>query len=77
MEAAFRECVEEFRDDGHTVLLSSHILAEVEHLCDRVSIMRAGVVVSRARSPTCDTLTRTSISAELERRATSGRAPGV
>ena len=68
MEAAFRECVEEFRDDGHTVLLSSHILAEVEHLCDRVSIMRGrrrGVGLAR-RPATPDP---TSISAELERAA--------
>ena len=69
MEAAFRECVEEFRDDGHTVLLSSHILAEVEHLCDRVSIMRAGVVVESGSLADLRHLTRTSISAELERAA--------
>ena len=42
MESVFQDCVDEFRDDGHTVLLSSHILAEVERLCDRVSIIRAG-----------------------------------
>ena len=42
MEAAFRECVEEERQAGRTVLLSSHILSEVEALCDRVTIIRAG-----------------------------------
>ena len=42
MEAVFQECVDEVRDAGRTVLLSSHILAEVEALCDRVSIIRAG-----------------------------------
>src|SRR3954452_8477791 len=41
MEAVFRRYVEDFRGRGHTVLLSSHILAEVEQLCDRVSIIRA------------------------------------
>ena len=41
MEAVFQECVREQRDAGRTVLLSSHILAEVEALCDRVSIIRA------------------------------------
>src|SRR3712207_1053276 len=38
MEAVFRECVEEERERGRTVLLSSHILSEVEVLCDRVTI---------------------------------------
>src|SRR5947207_13274691 len=40
MEAAFRACIDEERERGRTVLLSSHILAEVEALCDRVSIIR-------------------------------------
>ena len=42
MEEVFRECIAEERDAGRTVLLSSHILSEVEALCDRVSIIRAG-----------------------------------
>ena len=33
MESVFRDCIHQFRSDGHSVLLSSHILAEVEHLC--------------------------------------------
>src|SRR5215475_691961 len=45
MEAAFRDCIEEERDRGRTVLLSSHILSEVEALCDRVTIIRAGRTV--------------------------------
>src|SRR5262249_14249720 len=45
MEAVFRDCIAEERRDGRTVLLSSHILAEVEALCDRVSIIRAGRTV--------------------------------
>src|ERR671930_524362 len=46
MEAVFRECVEEERrENGRTVLLSSHILGEVEALCDRVSIVRRGRTV--------------------------------
>ena len=45
MEAVFRECIAEERDRGRTVLLSSHILAEVEALCDRVSIVREGRTV--------------------------------
>ena len=45
MEVAFRECVREARDRGQTVFLSSHILTEVERLCDRVGILRDGRVV--------------------------------
>jgi ABC-2 type transport system ATP-binding protein len=42
MDARFRECVREFRDNGGTVLLSSHILSEAEALSDRVTIIRNG-----------------------------------
>ena len=42
MEEVFRDCVQEERSRGRTVLLSSHILSEVEALCDRVSIIRSG-----------------------------------
>src|SRR5690606_15264054 len=45
MEAVFTECIREAKSEGRTVLLSSHIMAEVEKLCDRVSIIRAGRTV--------------------------------
>lgn len=45
MEQTFRECVREAADRGQTVLLSSHILGEVEALCDRVAILRSGRLV--------------------------------
>jgi polyether ionophore transport system ATP-binding protein len=45
MEMTFRECISEARDRGQTVFLSSHILSEVEALCDRVGILRAGKLV--------------------------------
>jgi ABC-2 type transport system ATP-binding protein len=45
MEQAFRDCVLEAKDRGQTVFLSSHILEEVEALCDRVAILRAGKLV--------------------------------
>ena len=45
MEKAFQRCVEEVADHGAAVLLSSHILAEVEKLCDNVTIIRAGRAV--------------------------------
>ena len=65
MESAFQTCVDEFRDQGNTVLLSSHILAEVERLCDRVSIIRSGVCVESGTLGELRHLTRTSIRAEL------------
>ncbi len=47
MEMAFRTCVQEARDRGQTVFLSSHILTEVEALCDRVGILREGRLVDQ------------------------------
>jgi ABC-2 type transport system ATP-binding protein len=65
MEAAFRECIEDEKRRGRTVLLSSHILAEVEALCDRVSIIRRGRTVETGTLAELRHLTRTSIEAEL------------
>jgi ABC-2 type transport system ATP-binding protein len=65
MEAAFRDCIEDEKRRGRTVLLSSHILAEVEALCDRVSIIRRGRVVESGTLVELRHLTRTSIHAEL------------
>jgi ABC-2 type transport system ATP-binding protein len=45
MEVAFRDCVKEAKERGQTVFLSSHILSEVEALCDRVGILRDGKLV--------------------------------
>ena len=45
MERIFQECVEEIKDQGKSVLLSSHILSEVERLCDRVAIIREGNII--------------------------------
>ncbi|KJY32417.1 ABC transporter ATP-binding protein, partial [Streptomyces katrae] len=65
MEEVFRRCVTEARDAGRTVLLSSHLLSEVEALCDRVSIVRAGRTVESGTLAALRHLTRTSITAEL------------
>ncbi|HVV09215.1 ABC transporter ATP-binding protein [Amycolatopsis sp.] len=65
MEATFQYAIEEERDRGRTVLLSSHILAEVEALCDRVSIIRNGRTVETGTLADMRHLTRTSITAEL------------
>ena len=66
MEAAFRDWInKEERARGRTVLLSSHILAEVEALADRVSIIRAGRIVESGTLAELRHLTRTSVTAEL------------
>jgi ABC-2 type transport system ATP-binding protein len=67
MEAIFQEYVLAARDEGRTVLLSSHILAEVEALCDRVTIIRAGRTVERGTLSELRHLTRTSVDAETRR----------
>jgi ABC-2 type transport system ATP-binding protein len=65
MEEVFQRCVQEERDGGRTVLLSSHILSEIEALCDRVSIIRKGRTVETGSLSEMRHLTRTSISVEL------------
>src|SRR4051812_15617518 len=78
MESVFADCIRAEREQGRTVLLSSHILSEVEHLCDRVSIIRAGRLVESGTLAQLRHLTRTSISAELAAAPTDLRAlPGV
>jgi polyether ionophore transport system ATP-binding protein len=65
MESVFRDCILAERERGRTVLLSSHILSEVEQLCDRVSIIRAGRTVDSGTLSDLRHLTRTTIDAEL------------
>ncbi|MEU3643776.1 ABC transporter ATP-binding protein [Lentzea sp. NPDC034063] len=65
MESVFQACINDERERGRTVLLSSHILAEAEALCDRVSIIRNGHIVETGTLADMRHLTRTSISAEL------------
>ncbi len=78
MELVFQECIREAKHAGRTVLLSSHILAEVEALCDKVTINRQG---RAAQSGTlCDLrhLPRTSVVVICDGEATSvERLPGV
>jgi len=60
MESVFRAEVERVQNDGATVLLSSHILSEVEQLCDRITIVRAGRAVETGSLDELRHLTRTS-----------------
>ncbi|HEX9124592.1 MAG TPA: ABC transporter ATP-binding protein [Actinomycetota bacterium] len=66
MERAFRECVEEARERGQTIFLSSHILAEVEAVCDRIAILRAGHLVEVGTLAEMRHLSALSIDAELD-----------
>lgn len=65
MEASFREVIAAEAGDGRTVLLASHILSEVEALCDRVSIVRAGTIVESGTLAELRHLTRTSVEVKL------------
>ena len=78
MEEVFRSCVAEERSRGRTVLLSSHILSEVEALCDRVTIIRKGRAVETGTLAELRHLTRTSVTAELAAHPDGlDRLPGV
>ena len=65
MEAVFQGFVREARDNGRTVLLSSHILSEVEALADRVTIIKEGRTVATGAISTMQGLARTTIEATL------------
>jgi ABC-2 type transport system ATP-binding protein len=65
MESVFQQCVGEARDRGATVLLSSHILAETEALCERVTIIRSGKTIESGSLDSMRHLSRTSIKAEM------------
>ena len=77
-EAVFQDCIREVRSEGRTVLLSSHILAEVEALCDGLSIIRQGRTVQSGTLQELRHLTRTAITAELKAPAEGlDRLPGL
>ncbi|RBP66964.1 ABC-2 type transport system ATP-binding protein [Brevibacterium sanguinis] len=65
MEAVFQECIREAKDEGRTVLLSSHILAQVEALADRVSIIRKGRIVESGALSELRHLSRTAITVDV------------
>jgi ABC-2 type transport system ATP-binding protein len=77
MEAVFQDCIREAKAEGRTVLLSSHILAEVEALCDRVSIIRAGRAQEHGTLDELRGMTRTVIVAEVERIDGLAGLPGI
>lgn len=69
MEVVFQDVIGEAKAAGKTVLLSSHILAQVEKLCDRVSIIRLGRTVQSGTLSEMRHLTRTTVEVETERPA--------
>ncbi len=77
MESVFQDCIHEAIDEGRTVLLSSHILAEVEALCDRVSIIRAGRTVETGTLAELRHVRRTSVVADLARPVDLASVDGV
>jgi ABC-type multidrug transport system ATPase subunit len=78
MELVFQDVVRELRDAGRTVLLSSHILAEVEALCDRVTIIRAGRAAETGTFDELRHLTRTTVVVETAKPiGTLDGLPGV
>ncbi|MET0735610.1 MAG: ABC transporter ATP-binding protein [Microbacterium sp.] len=77
MEVTFRREIARVKDAGATVLLSSHILSEVELLCDRVSIIRAGRIVESGTLAELRHLTRTEVSFEGTDAAAADGIPGA
>jgi ABC-2 type transport system ATP-binding protein len=77
MESEFQECIRDARAEGRTVLLSSHILAEVEALCDRVSIIRAGRTVQTGTLDELRQVSHTSVTARTERPVVLGDLDGI
>ena len=78
MEVIFQEAIKEEQQAGRTILLSSHLLYQVEILCDRVTIIRQGRDVERGTLDELRHLTRTSITAETQQDpARLAELPGI
>jgi ABC-2 type transport system ATP-binding protein len=78
MEVVFQDVVHQMKAEGRTVLLSSHILAQVEELADRVSIIRQGEIVQSGTLAEMRHMTRTTIEADTSRPVVGlERMPGI
>lgn len=77
MESVFQDCVREMKACGKTVFLSSHILAEVEKLCDRVTIIKEGRIVESGSLRELQQLSRRIINVECARPILGLQLPGV
>jgi len=67
MEKVFQECISEVKNEGKAVFLSSHILQEVERLCDKVSIIRDGKIIETGTMTELRHLTRTSVTVTTQK----------
>ncbi len=78
METVFQDFILQAKAEGKTVLLSSHILAQVEKLCDKISIIRLGEVVQSGTLTEMRHLTRTTVEATTTQPANSlAELPGI
>jgi ABC-2 type transport system ATP-binding protein len=78
MEVVFQDVIKQMQAEGRTVLLSSHILAQVEKLADKVSIIRQGEIVQSGTLTEMRHLTRTTIEAETSKPVAGlERMPGI
>ncbi|NYB75178.1 ABC transporter ATP-binding protein [Sedimentibacter hydroxybenzoicus DSM 7310] len=77
MEQIFQECIFELKKQGKTIFLSSHILAEVEALCDRVGIIRQGEIVEEGTLEELRHLTRTTVTVELAKSMSLNQLQGI
>ena len=66
MEGQFQECIKQVKQEGRSVLLSSHIFAEVEELADTICIIREGRTVEQGTLDSMRHLTRTQVRADLD-----------
>lgn len=71
MENIFQQCVLEEKNEGKSILLSSHILSEVEKLCDRVGIIRQGKIIETGTLDELRHLTRTNLTIQTKEKITS------
>jgi len=78
MEQVFRRCVRRAKDNGQTLFLSSHILSEVEAVCDRIGILRAGTLVELGTLESMKHLSAVSVEAVFDGTPPDvSRVPGV
>ena len=78
IEVVFQDVINQMKAEGRTVLLSSHILAQVEKLADKVSIIRQGKIVQSGTLTEMRHLTRTTIEAETSKPVAGlERMPGI
>ena len=77
MESVFQDCVHEMAAQGKTVFLSSHILAEVEKLCDRITVIKEGLIVESGSLRELQQLSRLMLHVECERPLAGIQIAGV